>query len=108
MANSYEILYQGAPAAGTTTTLLTVGGSAQVIVSNIKIVNTHASNSQTVKLMVGGTADSNVILATTTVAAGNTGEWNGALTLEANQTIRATIGATDQIITITIAGNEVT
>lgn len=106
MAIAYKELYLAEPAAGSTTTLYTVPASTETTISVITLVNNDSSTSQTVKLHIGGSTAADQITGEITMAANQTTHFHLGLTLEAGNDIRATIGATNQIITVGVFGAE--
>jgi hypothetical protein len=105
MADTFKVLYQGQPSTSAAT-VYTSPSATQVVIKNIRIVNTSAT-ATTIKLFQGGTADSNVILPAVSIDAGGFAEFEGAITMAASTTIAAQAGANSSI-TLTIYGLEVT
>ena len=105
MADAFKKLAQ--VVLGTTpSTLYTVPGATEAIVKHIRMVNTSGSDT-TVKLWHDGSADGNVILPAVTVKAGGWAEFDGALLMEAADTLQGEAGAVTSI-TVTAYGDEVT
>lgn len=104
MPDTYKVLYQGqlSTASGV---IYTVPSGTQAIVKTMRIVNTSAS-SATIKLWQGGSADSNVILPSTSIDAGGFAEFEGTITMAASTTLVAQAGAATSI-TLTVYGLEV-
>ncbi len=107
MANAYKKLAQVELAqAAATTTIYTVPADTEAIIRHITAVNS-TGGAVTVKLWHDGTADVNLILPTTTLLANGHGQWDGALFMEAADTL---IGQSDtaSAVTVTLYGDEVT
>lgn len=105
MADTYKRIYQG-QLSTSSGVVYTVPSGTQAIIKSIRIANTSAS-STTVKLWNGGSADSNVILPPTSIDAGGFGEFDGTLTMTAEDTLVAQAGANSSI-TMTVYGLEIT
>lgn len=106
MSDAYKKLAQAQLAASPgTTTLYTVPGSTEAIVSHIRVVNV-SGGAVTVKLWHDGTADVNVVLPEVTLEAGEWGEFDGTITMEAADTL---VGQSDTAtaVTVTVYGDEV-
>lgn len=107
MTDTFKKLAQAQPAGSpSTTTLYTVPSATQTVVRHIRIVNMDTAD-RTIKLWHDGTADSNVILPATTVKSGGWSEFDGTITMEANDTLIAQASA-GSAITVTVYGLEVT
>lgn len=87
-------------------TLITVGGSATVVVRNINITNTD-STARTFKMSIGADAAGTRIFDDISVAPDSTFTWTGFLALNASDTLRAQASTTN-VLTATISGVETT
>jgi hypothetical protein len=83
----------------------TVPGATQAIVRSIVLVNTSGS-AVTVSLFVNGSAASNKILDSYTIAANTRVELNGIITLAATNTIQG-VASTAAVVTMSVFGLEI-
>ena len=104
MAEAYKKLYQGQPGTSAAT-VYTVPGSTTAIVKHVRAVNTSGATT-TIKLFHDGTADANVILPAVTLGSGEWCEFDGAILMEAADTLAAQAGAATSI-TLTVYGLEI-
>jgi hypothetical protein len=107
MPDAFKKLAQAELAqAPSTTTLYTVPAGVQAIIKHMKAVNSTAG-AVTVKMWHDGTADVNLILPEVTLQAGEWGEWDGTMVMEAGDTLA---GQSDSAtaVTVTVYGDEVT
>ena len=91
---------------GTQDTVYSVPANTEAAVKHIRVVNFSAS-STTVKMWHDGIADSNLILPAVTLGAGEWCEFDGVITMDALDTLRAEAGAASSI-TVTVYGVEMT
>lgn len=105
MAETYKKLYQ-AQLPNSAGTLFTAGGSASIIVKHIRLTNTTGTD-RTATLYHDGTAATNNILPAATIKAGGWAEFDGAILMEASDTIAGEASAASAI-TCTIYGLEIT
>lgn len=91
---------------GTQDTLYTVPAATTALIKHIRLVNYSVSD-VTVMLWHDGVADSNRILPAATILAGGWAEFDGAITMETGDTLRAEAGAATSI-TATVYGVEFT
>jgi hypothetical protein len=89
---------------GANDTVYTATG-VTTLIKHISVVSIKASGSATVKIWHAGHADVNTILPTMTLQKGEFAEFEGNITLTANDTIEAT-ASTANAINITIHGVE--
>jgi hypothetical protein len=86
MATTLKNAQAGLSGAGTQDTLITA--TVETIVKTINLVN-YSGSTIVVKLWVGGTGDTNLILPPTTMDAGDYGIFNGEIVLQATDTLKA-------------------
>lgn len=91
MATTYKVLGQSAPSAASATTLYTVPGGTQAIVSTINVVNTDASTTDTVRIAIrlaGATlANEHYIVYGLNLSAGATFTYTSGATLSATDVV---------------------
>jgi hypothetical protein len=104
MADAYKVLGQGYANSGSFSAVYTVPASKNAIIKSVTLAN-ESGGAATVALAVNGTANSNVILAETTMNDGDTGSGNGNITLEATNTLQAK-SDTASAVTVTVFGLE--
>jgi hypothetical protein len=92
---------------GSTDTLYTVPGATSALVKHMSIVNTSTISGSTVKLWHDGSANVNLIMPAVTIAAGEWAEFEGTITMETGDTLKAEAQSAN-IITITVHGVEFT
>ena len=103
MASAYKKLYQGqVPAAATL--LYTVPSLTQTIIKHMSLVNTSAG-AVTIRLWHDGSANGNAILPPVSLGAGEFGEFDGDVVMEAGDTLYAQAGSANAI-TLTAHGME--
>ena len=105
MAETYKKLYQN-QLGNSAATLFTVGGSASVIVKHIRLTNSTGTD-RTARLYHDGTNDATTILPSATIKAGGWAEFDGAILMEASDTMAGEASAASAI-TCTIYGLEIT
>jgi hypothetical protein len=105
MTDAFKKLYQGQPT-DTTATLYTVPGSTTAILRHIRIVN-NDTIAGTITLYDDGTADSNIILPTTTIPAGGYIELDVFICMAAAVTLKGKAHASSKV-TVTVYGVEIT
>lgn len=105
MAQSYKQLAQ-TQVSSSAATVYTSPSGTQAIIKHIRIVNTDTVP-RWIKLWNKGTADANLILPQTSIAAGGWAEFDGTITMAAADTIAAQAEVSSKI-TLTIHGAEVT
>jgi len=92
--------------------IYTVPAATSAIVKSIRIVNTHATNSTTIKLwhhgdaLMSGDVVASAILPAVSIDASGFAEFDGTLTMAAGETIYAQAGAAT--ITVTVYGVQLT
>jgi hypothetical protein len=74
-------------------------------VRHIRVVNNDTSD-RTIKLWHDGTADANVVLPATTIKAGSWAEFDGAISMEASDTLSGQASIASKI-TVTVYGLEI-
>jgi hypothetical protein len=82
-----------------TTTLFTGTAAHTYTIKHIIVVN-NTAGSITLRLGIGGVADSNLILKPTAIAAGEHTEFTGLLVMAGTETLQAIATATGMTITI--------
>lgn len=91
MPTSYKVLGQVAPSAATPTTLYTVPGATQAVVSTINVVNTNGSTADTVRIAIrpaGATLDvKHYIVFGLSLSAGATFTYTSGATLDATDVV---------------------
>jgi hypothetical protein len=92
---------------GGTDTVYTVSGSTSTLIKHMSIVNTSTISGSTVKLWHDGSDNMNLIMPAVTIAAGEWAEFEGTITMEATDTLKAQ-AAIGNVITITVHGVEFT
>lgn len=109
MPTIYKVLGQSAPAAATATTLYTVPASTDSIVSTINAVNTHASNSDIIRIAVrpaGATlANQHYIVFGLSLAAGATFTYTAGITIDTTDVI--TVYSTNGTTSFSAFGSEI-
>lgn len=95
MAQVYKLLGQGTLSGGQDT-LYTVPGGTETIIKAITLVN-FSGVARSVKMWHGGVADSNYILPDTTITAGSWTNYDGVITMDAADTLRAQASAAASI-----------
>ena len=103
----YKQLYQG-QLPSSVGTLFTVTTGHSFIIKHIVVVNNDTSD-RTFQLFRGGTAAANAITGATFLVKANGGmqEWDGTITMDDGETLRAVASAASQL-TITIDGDDYT
>lgn len=92
--------------------IYTSPASTSTIVKSIRLVNTHATNSTTIKLwhhadaLMSGDVAASAILPAVSIDASGFAEFDGTLTMAAGETIYAQAGAAT--ITVTVYGVQLT
>lgn len=99
MADTFKKLWQAFLGNGAPATLYTAPALTTVIVKQMKLVNVDAS-ARTAKLWHDGTSDINTILPTITLEAGGFGEWDGAMELDAGDTISGQADAASKVVSV--------
>jgi hypothetical protein len=84
-----------------TTTVFTGATGHTYTIKSILIVN-DSTGSISIKLGIGGVADSNLILPQVTLGAGEQADFDGLLVMSGAETLQAVAGATG--LTITVSG----
>ena len=91
MATSYKVLGQSAPSSASATTLYTVPGATQAVVSTINVVNTDASTADTIRIAIrpaGAALDpKHYIIYGLTLSAGTTFSYTSGVTLDTTDVI---------------------
>jgi hypothetical protein len=87
------------------TTVHTTNTDEQFIVRNMHIANVTGT-AATLKLSIGADAIGTRLLGDVSIPANGTYDWSGFLVLESTETLQAT-GGTDDALTITVSGVEV-
>ena len=105
MADSYKKLAQGY-VSSSAAAIYTVPGATQAIVKHIRIINTDTAN-RWVKLWDGGTADTNLIIPQTYVAAGGYIEIDGPICMAATIVLNGQAEVASKLV-ITVYGVEIT
>ncbi len=109
MANAWKVLGQSAPSAATSTTLYTVPGATQVVISSITVCNrSNVGTSFRVSIDVNGAGDSNedYIAYDVPIAGNETIAIGQGVTLDASDLIR--VYATLATLTFGAFGQEIT
>lgn len=106
MADTYKKLYQGQPG-NTAATLATVGASETWIIRHIRVVNTHATDAQTIELWHDGTTDATKILGAISIDADDTYTEDCFICAEPNDTIAGKASVATEV-TVTLYGVVIT
>lgn len=104
MAQAYKKLGQGTLTGGQDT-LYTVPAGTETIVKEMTLVN-FSGAARTVKMWHDGVANSNYILPAALITAGGWANFDGVITMEAGDTLRAEASAAASI-TYTVYGLEI-
>jgi len=105
MAQAYRKLGQGTlTGLGTQDTLYTVPAGTETIVKEITLVN-FSGSTRTVKMWHDGVANSNYILPAASITAGGWANFDGVITMDPGDTLRAEASAAASI-TYTVYGLE--
>ncbi len=106
MAESFKLLArQQIP--NSVTTIYTVPADTQAIIKRVRVANPAGSGDVACTLYVNGTAAANQIMPAVTIPEGGFAEDDGAITLNAADTLRA-LGSVNNALTITVHGVEIT
>jgi hypothetical protein len=92
---------------GGTDTVYTVPGVTSTLVKHMSIVNTSTVSGSTVRLWHDGSSNVNLIMPAITIAAGEWAEFEGTITMETGDTLKAE-AQIGNVITITVHGVEFT
>lgn len=104
MAETYKKLGQG-QLANSAGTLYTVPGNTSTIVKHIRLTN-NTGTDRTARLYHDGTTDATTILPAATIKAGGWAEFDGAILMEATDTLSG-LSSAATAITYTIYGLEI-
>lgn len=91
---------------GTQDTLYTVPAATSALIKQIRVVN-YSGSDRSVTLWHDGVADSNLILPPVVILAGGWAEFDGNLTMETGDTLRAE-GSAATSLTVTVYGVQFT
>lgn len=87
-------------------TLYTVPAATSALVKNIHVVNTATVETETVQIWQSGSNPVNLILPPVSLGPGEFGIFDGAITMEAADTLMAYCGVTGTHIAVTVEGVE--